>query len=247
MHAILTFIVENPFLFLIIALIIYTLITYSILKNKISNIEKAFKPINDYLNNRFDEISTLINQLLNTYKEEEKVTNELIRILDGINKAKTGSVNDIIKTSNDINSFILNTGLLKTSDYPELNILYHIELFPNLNTEEAQDIIKRKNKFNELITDYNHDILNPPNSIIVSLFNMKKHFLVIESNVGKNPGSSVINYINIETLTNESSPVKDSGTKAPEITKAPLTKKVCPSCKNETNEGFCPKCGTKIE
>ena len=73
------------------------------------------------------------------------------------------------------------------------------------------------------------------------------HDLVIESNVGKNPGSSVINYINIETLTNESAPVKDSGTKAPEITKAPLTKKVCPSCKNETNEGFCPKCGTKIE
>lgn len=244
MHAILTFIVENPFIFLIIVLIIYTLVTYTLLKNKVAEIEKAFKPIGDYLNTRFDEISTLINQLLNKYKEEEKVTTELIRILDGINKSKSGNINDMIRTSNDINNFVLNTGLLKTGDYPELNILYNIELFANQNTEAAQDIIKRKNKFNELITDYNHDILNPPNSIIVGLFNMKKHFFVIETNTGKTPGASVINYFNIETLDEEK---KEEGTKAPEITKDSPSKKICPVCKEEVIEEYCPKCGTKME
>lgn len=249
-----SFITSNPLIFIVIVLVIYTIIAVTSLKNRVKEIEKSFKPIRSYLLSKFDSITTLLNQLITKYSEEEKVTNELNRVLNDINTLKSGNINSLVKLSNSINSFVLNTALLRTKDYPELNILYNIELFKG-ETEEELDIEKRRKNYNELIKDFNHDIINPPNNIISSLFNIGDNYIMIENNEGKTPKTAPVNYIKNDQVVKQA-PKSNQNISEEKVEKAPNAlgteevrlKKVCPECNTEFyNVKFCPTCGRMVD
>lgn len=242
MRTLFTFIVENPFIFILIFLVIYSLITYFILKNKIKEIEKIYRPINDYLIKRFTEIIPLLSKILDNYKEDELVTNEISRLLDVISKSKDGNMSVIISTSNYINNFVLNTALLRTTDYPELNVLTNIELFKDLINTKDEDIELRRKRFNELVIDYNHDILNPPNSIIVKLFGLSTNYPIIEINTGKKAQVAVNNSSKVIAPTKKENEENELNEKKEDI------KKICPNCHTEfKNSNLCPTCGSMVD
>lgn len=227
------FVVKYPFLFILLALIIYVVITYNIQKKKLSEIEKSFKPIGNYLEEKFILIEKLNNALLQKYVGNDEILNELQIIKDNIALFKSENFDDKVKAANGINNFVLNSGLLKNNEYPELQILANIELFVPLLNEEANTIESRRKRYNELITDFNHDNLNPPNSYIAKLFGFDKHYTTIENNVGKSFKEADKNYIKIdkkETINLNDDEVK-----------------ICPNCHTEFSKSkFCPTCGNVV-
>lgn len=238
-----TFIVNYPFVCLLIFFIIYTFITYSLLKNKIKEIEKMYKPIDDFILSKLDQIINLVSQLLERYKDEDKVTSELTRILTSAEAAKTGDLDVRIQKVNEINDFVLNTALLRTEDYPELQVLRNIEIFTSPTTQSENEIEARRKKFNELVIDYNHDILNPPNSIIIKLFGLRTHFPVLENNEGKTPRVATTNVVKLEQ------PLSEENGKEEKEKNAEVAKKVCPNCHTEftSSSKFCPTCGNIVQ
>lgn len=231
------FVMNYPILFLLLVLGIYTYIAYRILKKKIEKIEKLFNPIKDYIVANLKTIKNIFIQTLANYEGIEEVTMEISRVLEELNKIDEANTDELIRLSNMINDFVLNSAIFTLKKYPELVSLKGIELFKN--TQELKELNERRLVFNDLITDYNHDIINPPNSFIVKLFKLKEHYNLIEVNAGKTPkvaSSTAIkaNFDNINYENNEESTNDE-------------TKKICPNCKTEfRNSKVCPTCGSIV-
>lgn len=231
------FVMNYPIIFLIIALGIYTYIAYRILKKKIEKIEKLFNPIKDYIIANLKVIKNVFEQTLANYQGIEEVTNELSRVLAELNDIDNASTDNLIKLSNMINDFVLNSAIFNLKEHHELVSLKEIELFKNI--EELKDLNERRLVFNELITDYNHDILNPPNSFIVKLFNLKEHYSLIEVNFGKT--AKVASSTAIKTTFDNINYENSENNSSDEI------KKICPNCKTEFhNSKVCPTCGSIV-
>lgn len=231
------FVMNFPLIFLFIVLGIYTYITYRVLKKKIEKIEKLFSPIKDYIVPNLKAIKKVFEQTQINYEGIEEVTNELSRILSELNDVDNAKIDDLIKLSNMINDFVLNSAIFSLKEHPELSNLKGIELFKN--TQELKELNERRLVFNELITDYNHDVINPPNSFIVKLFNLKEHYNLLENNVGKTAkvASKMAIKTNFDSINYESN----------EENKKEETKKVCPNCKTEFhNSKVCPTCGSIV-
>lgn len=231
------FVMNYPVIFLIIALGIYTYIAYRILKKKIEKIEKLFNPIRDYIVANLRVVKNVFEQTLINYQGIEEVTNELTRVINDLNDIDNASTDNLIKMSNMINDFVLNSAIFTLKDHPELASLKGIELFRNV--EELKELNERRLVFNELITDYNHDILNPPNSLIVKLFKLKEHYNLIEVNEGKTAkvASSTAIKTNFDNINYENNEEKNNDE----------TKKICPNCKTEFhNSKVCPTCGSIV-
>lgn len=231
------FVMNYPIIFLIIALGIYTYIAYRILKKKIEKIEKLFNPIRDYIVANLRVIKNVFKQTLVNYQGIEEVTNELTRVINDLNDIDNASTDNLIKMSNMINDFVLNSAIFTLKDHPELASLKGIELFRNI--EELKELNERRLVFNELITDYNHDVINPPNSFIVKLFNLKEHYNLIEVNVGKTPkeASATAIKMNFDNINYENNEENNNDE----------TKKICPNCKTEFhNSKVCPTCGSIV-
>lgn len=236
MHLFFDFVMKFPIIFLFIALGIYTYVTYRLLKKKIEKIEKLFNPLKDYIIANLKVVKNVFLQTLANYQGIEEVTNELIRVLNELDDIDNISTDNSIRLSNMINDFVLNSAIFSMKEHPELASLKGIELFKN--TQELKELNERRLAFNELITDYNHDVINPPNSFIVKLFNLKEHYNLLENNVGKTAkvaSSTAIktNFDNINYENNENN--NDE------------TKKICPNCKTEFhNSKVCPTCGSIV-
>lgn len=231
------FVMNYPAIFLLIALGIYTYIAYRLLKKKIEKIEKLFNPIRDYIIANLKVIKDVFSKTITNYQGIEEVTNELTRVLNELNNLDETSTDTLIKLSNMINDFVLNSAIFTLKEHPELASLKGIELFKN--TEELEELNERRLVFNELITDYNHDILNPPNSIIVKLFNLKNHYNLIEVNDGKivKKASETAMKTTFDNINFENS----------EDNTSDETKKICPNCKTEFhNSKVCPTCGSIV-
>lgn len=231
------FVMNYPIIFLIIALGIYTYVAYRILKKKIEKIEKLFNPIRDYIVANLKVIKNVFEQTLANYQGIEEVTNELSRVLTDLNDIDNASTDSLIKLSNMINDFVLNSAIFTLKEHPELASLKEIELFKN--TGELKELNERRLVFNELITDYNHDILNPPNSFIVKLFNLKEHYNLLEVNAGKT--AKVASSTAIKTTFDNINYENSEGSGSDE------NKKICPNCKTEFhNSKVCPTCGSIV-
>ena len=201
------FVMKFPIFFLIIALGIYTYITYRILQKKVEKIEKLFNPIKDYIIANLKVIKNVFEQTLTNYQGIEEVTNELTRVLNELNDIDNAKTDSLISLSNMINDFVLNSAIFT---------------------------------LNELITDYNHDVINPPNSFIVKLFNLKEHYSLLENNVGKNAkvASSTAIKTNFNNINFENNNENNGSAE---------TKKICPNCKTEFhNSKVCPTCGSIV-
>ncbi|MGM9834211.1 MAG: LemA family protein [Bacilli bacterium] len=233
MSSFFSFVVNHPFLFILLALVIYVLVTYNLQKRKIDEIKKTFKPIGNYLEEKFILIEKLNNALFQKYQSEDKVLNELHIIKSNIELFKSENIDDKIKAANGINNFVLNSGLLRNNEYEELKILANIELFMPQPTEESQTMEARRLKYNQLVTDFNHDNLNPPNSYVAKLFGIDKHYTTIENNVGKTPKEPEKSYIKIEKREISNTDTEET--------------KVCPNCHTEFSKSkFCPTCGNMV-
>lgn len=236
MHLFFDFVMKFPIIFLFIALGIYTYITYRILKKKVEKIEKLFNPIKDYIIANLKLIKNVFEQTLVNYQGIEEVTNELTRVLNELNDLDNAKTDTLIRLANMINDFVLNSAIFTLKKHPELTSLKGIELFRN--TQELKELNERRLAFNELITDYNHDVINPPNSFIVKLFNLKEHYNLLENNVGKTAkvASSTAIKTNFDNINYENSENNND-----EI------KKICPNCKTEFhNSKVCPTCGSIV-
>lgn len=232
------FVMKFPIFFLIIALGIYTYITYRILQKKVEKIEKLFNPIKDYIIANLKVIKNVFEQTLTNYQGIEEVTNELTRVLNELNDIDNAKTDSLISLSNMINDFVLNSAIFTLKKHPELSSLKGIELFRN--TQELKELNERRLVFNELITDYNHDVINPPNSFIVKLFNLKEHYSLLENNVGKNAkvASSTAIKTNFNNINFENNDENNGSAE---------TKKICPNCKTEFhNSKVCPTCGSIV-
>lgn len=233
MNSFFDFVVKHPFLFILLILVIYIIITYNIQKKKLKEIERSFKPIKDYLEEKFAFIENLNNTLLQKYRGNDEVINELDIINDNIKLFKSENFDDKVKAANGINNFVLNSALLRNNEDEELQVLANIELFVPVLNNEVNSIEIRRKKYNELITDFNHDNLNPPNSYVAKLFGFDKHYSTIENNVGKTPKKAEKSFIKIEKR--ETVNLNDDEVK------------VCPNCHTEfTKSKFCPTCGNVV-
>lgn len=236
MHLFFDFVMKFPIIFLFIALGIYTYITYRLLKKKIEKIEKLFNPLKDYIIANLKVVKNVFLQTLANYQGIEEVTNELTRVLNELDDIDNITTDNSIRLSNMINDFVLNSAIFSMKEHPELASLKGIELFKN--TQELKELNERRLAFNELITDYNHDVINPPNSFIVKLFNLKEHYNLLENNVGKTAkvASSTAIKTNFDNINYENSENNNDE-----------TKKICPNCKTEFhNSKVCPTCGSIV-
>lgn len=271
------FIINNPLIVLLAIIIIYMAVMVSILKKKDIEIKKAYKPIESYLDKQFIEITNILNKVMTDYSGDEKVINEITRLLTSLNSSVDGSFKDKIKTSNVINHFVLNTSLLRTNNYPELNVLYGIELFNPANTPE--EVLKARINFNKIIGPYNNSIVIAPTSYIAKILGMQEHYDGIEVNEGKTAWVATGNYVKITpedakkaeeqqmaAIKNDPTPVSAPAPVVepapqkvqnidPNITAAPTPtmttsseEKACPNCSTRFKDTkFCPNCGTMVE
>lgn len=232
MTNVMMFIADNPIIFLFAVLIIYLVIVRNKLIKKNKEINKVYKPLEEYLVIKLNQIEDACKKILLMYPNEEKLKYELTKLIKNIDKSKKGEYS-IIDVSNEVNYLSLNYLLLKT-DMFNSEIIKQFELF-NKNSIKVE-LEEDRVTYNNLINEYNHDIINPINNLIVLIFNLRTKSSLIETNEGKEPIQIVKNSIDIEPNSNEVSDDDDE-----------TVKKICPNCKYEfKNTNICPVCGSVV-
>lgn len=176
MQGILDWIVANPLIVAIIILVLFLIITYNNLNSKKKRVEKSFSTIDIYLEKRFDEISSLLEQTLTAYELEENVHTRVAGLRSGIETAKKGTINDKIEAVNSINGFIASPGF-KTEAYPELKSITTLGMFTAQKTSQVEDdLAAARKQYNNNATSYNTLITSFPTGMVAGIFGFKTQF-----------------------------------------------------------------------
>lgn len=176
MEFILNWMEQNPVIVIVIIIVLFLIFTYNNLNAKKKRVEKSFSAIDVYLEKRFDEISALLEQLLTAYKHEETVYEEISALRTGIDRAKTGSVNDKVNVVNGV-SALLASPAIKTEAYPELTSIEKLGLFTMQKSSNIEDnLAASRIQYNSNATSYNTKITSFPTNIVAGIFGFKKPF-----------------------------------------------------------------------
>lgn len=185
MEHITKWIVENPVLFTVIIVALLVTFIYNNLNSKKNRVKKSFSNIDTYLEQRFDEINSLIDQTLTAYDLEEKVQTEVAALRSGIDKAKTGSINDKVQASNQISAFAVNP-LIRTEAYPTLQSIATIGMHTAQRTSKIEDEINAaRRQYNNNASSYNALIVSFPTVLIAKVLGFKEEFELFKVSEGK--------------------------------------------------------------
>ena len=169
MDTILNWLGANPILTVIIVLVLLIVLIYNNLNSKKKRVEKSFSNIDVYLEKRFDEISSLLAQLQNSYTFESDVQTQIAGLRTGIETAKNGSVNDKVVASNNVSAFLASPAI-KTEAYPELKSISELGMFTAQKTASVEDEISAaRRQYNNNATSYNTLIKSFPAVLIARL------------------------------------------------------------------------------
>lgn len=202
MEGILNWMAAHPLIVIIILLVLFIVFTYNNLNAKKQRVEKSFSTIDVYLEKRFDEVSALIEQTMNSYEHESKTYIELSRARSGIIEAKNGSINDKISAANSISAILANPAI-KTEAYPELDAIRTMGIFTAKKTSSNEEqLASARRQYNNNATSYNTKIKSFPTVIIASMFGFNKAFDLFKADEAKRKAPNEdarIERMNLET------------------------------------------------
>ena len=185
MQGILDWIVANPLIVAIVIIVLFLILTYNNLNSKKKRVEKSFSTIDVYLEKRFDEISSLLEQTLTAYELEENVHTRVAGLRSGIETAKNGTINDKIEAVNSINGFIASPGI-KTEAYPELKSITTLGMFTAQKTSQVEDdLAAARKQYNNNATSYNTLITSFPAGMVAGIFGFRTQFQLFKVSEGK--------------------------------------------------------------
>lgn len=185
MEVILDWMMANPLIVIIILLVLFVIFTYNNLNAKKQRVEKSFRTIDVYLEKRFDEMSSLLEQTMSSYDFENSTHVELAKARSGIINAKNGSINDKIEASNNIATILANPAI-RTEAYPELTAIKTMGLFTAKATSNNENqLASARRQYNSNATSYNIKIKAFPTMIIASMFGFKEPFKLFEATEAK--------------------------------------------------------------
>ena len=185
MDTILNWLGANPILTVIIVLVLLIVLIYNNLNSKKKRVEKSFSNIDVYLEKRFDEISSLLAQLQNSYTFESDVQTQIAGLRTGIETAKNGSVNDKVVASNNVSAFLASPAI-KTEAYPELKSISELGMFTAQKTASVEDEISAaRRQYNNNATSYNTLIKSFPAVLIARLAGFNTPYELFKVSEGK--------------------------------------------------------------
>lgn len=193
MNGILDWIVSNPIPVIIIVIVLFLIFTYNNLNAKKKRVEKSFSTIDVYLEKRFDEISSLLEQTLTGYQHEDSVHTQVAALRSGIETAKTGSINDKVQAFNSIGSFMASPAI-KTEAYPELKAISELGMFTAEKTSQVEDdLAAARKQYNNNATAYNTKISSFPTNLVAGIFGFKTPFELFKVSEGKKERPTMAN------------------------------------------------------
>ena len=173
MESILNWIMANPVIVIIIILVLYLMFTYNNLNAKKKRVEKSSSTIDVYLTDLFDEMTSLLEQLSAAYDHESKVYADVSALRTGIDRAKTGSINDKVTAYNSISNFLATPGI-RTESYPMLSSITSLGMFTAQKTSQNQDeLTAARNQYNNNASSFNTKISSFPAVIVAKIFGFK--------------------------------------------------------------------------
>ena len=185
MQGILDWMAANPVIVIVAVVVLLLIFTYNNLNAKKKRVEKSFSTIDIYLEKRFDEISSLLEQTLTAYQHEENVHTQVAALRSGIETAKTGSINDKVNAANSISGFIASPGI-RTEAYPELKAISEMGMFTAHKTSQNEDdLAAARKQYNNNATSYNTKISSFPTNLVAGLFGFGKAFELFKVSEGK--------------------------------------------------------------
>lgn len=186
MDAILAWMGENPVIVIIIVIVLFAILTYNSLNAKRQRVKKSFSKIDVYLEKRFDEISSLLDQTMSAYDHESDVYVNLSRLRTGITKAQEeGSINSKVQAANQIQT-VLASPAIRTEAYPQLQAITSLGVFTAKETAQLEDqLAAARLQYNSNATSYNTKITSFPAIIFAKLFGFSTPFELFEANEQK--------------------------------------------------------------
>lgn len=157
-------------LILLVALLLFVLISYNSLVSKKHKVAQARSSIDVYLNQRFDLIPNLVETVKGYAKHEKEIFEETIKL-------RTSYINSKDLDEASILNSKCNSILAIAENYPELKANENfLSLQKSLSKMENQLQAARR-LYNIEVTDYNTKLNVVPTNIIAKMFNFKEEKL----------------------------------------------------------------------
>ena len=215
MKAIFNFIFDNFLLVVGGVLIWYIVVEYKDLKEKTEKINKLFKKtLTPYLEGKINAAAALANEIKEEYKHNKEIETEMTRILTIIEKGTTGTINEIVETSNTINKYKA-PKQIDLEKYPSIVKLNELGTFDEEDVDAEKDGISiARREYNALAFRYNEKAGGFPMSILTKSLKLNQSYKIFDA---PKSSSYELNYevfeeeepeINSLTSLNRSTPTK---------------------------------------
>lgn len=172
-------------LIILIAIVLFFVVTYNNLVHKKNNVENAFGSIDAMLKKRFDLIPNLVATVQQYAKHEEgtftNITNLRAQNYDNLSSSDKAEFDRNFTTASR-NFFMV------AENYPQLRASENfMQLQRTLNETEEQLSASRRT-YNACVTDYNNTVMSFPSNLAASMFGFtKKEVLTIPEAERINP------------------------------------------------------------
>lgn len=154
---------------IIVALVIFVVLASNRLTGQKNRVEQSQSNIDVYLEKRFDEMSSLLEQLMLGYEHESSVYEAISKARSGIDSSMSGTPQDRVKAYNGVTAMLANPGF-KTEAYPELNAIKQLATFAmNSTSANERDILAARKAYNSNVTAYRNVVEMFPTSMIAGL------------------------------------------------------------------------------
>ncbi|MDR2063788.1 MAG: LemA family protein [Candidatus Nomurabacteria bacterium] len=189
----------NWWITLCVILVLLFIFMYNNLNNAKRKTEESFSNIDTYLEQRFDEISALLEQAERAYQHEERTYAEIAALRARVNTARNnGTLNDKIVADNSINSaFQVGMPLWPLQErYPELRSIETLGVHTATRTSSVEEnISSARRTYNRNATSFNTKRTAFPTNIIAAIFGFKEPFKLFEMSANKTERPTINNAV----------------------------------------------------
>ncbi|MDP9806710.1 LemA protein [Trueperella bonasi] len=149
-------------------LVLYPIYVYNKLNRRKLSAERAWSAVDAYLQQRFDELNSLFEQLLTAFDVESKVFTEVSRLRAGITKAQeSGERQDAIQAYQQANGFMLG---FRQEAYPEMKSMDQSIFTASRTSHIETEINAARRVYNSNVMSYNVLLKNFPSNIVSRMF-----------------------------------------------------------------------------
>jgi len=221
MQTIFNFIFDNFLLIVVGLLIWYAVVQYKDLKEKSLKIKNVFeKTLKPYLDNKINVAKNLAEEIKNDYGYEKEIETEMIRLSTIIEKGITGTINEIVETSNTINKYKA-PKQIDLEKFPKIEQLNELGTFNEEDVDAEKDGVSiARREYNALAFRYNEKAGGFPMNFITKTLGLAQSYKIFDA-----PKSSSYE-LNYEVFEEEE----------PEINSLTTLNRVTPTKTNDLNE-----------